>query len=61
VTVLRGDEIIYPRGDTKILDSDKVLIITNNTVLSTLLNDLYGGGNKKWKLRKTKLKALHLN
>ncbi len=54
VSVIRGNQIIYPRGDTQILYNDKVLIITNNSALSALAAELYDGGNIKWKLRKTK-------
>ncbi|WFR60057.1 NAD-binding protein [Anaerocolumna sp. AGMB13025] len=52
VSVLRGDKVIYPRGDTELFDSDKVLIITNKSVLSVLINELYGGGMRLWKSRK---------
>lgn len=54
VSVLRGEQIIYPRGNTQILFNDKVLIITNNSALSVLVSELYDGGNTKWKLRKMK-------
>lgn len=54
VSILRGDQIIYPRGNTQILFKDKVLIITNNSALSILVSELYDGGNAKWKLRKMK-------
>lgn len=54
VSVLRGGEIIYPRGNTEILNGDIVLIIANNLALSDLTADLYDGGNKKWKLRRMK-------
>jgi len=46
VSILRGDKVIYPRGDTLILSDDKVLIVTNNSVLSVLVKELYNGGNK---------------
>jgi trk system potassium uptake protein TrkA len=52
VSILRGDNVIYPRGDTEILVGDKVVIITNKTVLSIIVSDLYNGGNKKWILGK---------
>ena len=52
VSVLRGDNVIYPRGDTLILVGDKVVIITNKTILSYIVSDLYNGGNKKWMLGK---------
>jgi len=48
VSLLRGENVIYPRGDTQILFDDKVMIITNNLVLSHLVAELYDGGNKKW-------------
>jgi len=48
VSLLRGENVIYPRGDTQILFDDKVMIITNNLVLSHLVAELYNGGNKKW-------------
>lgn len=49
VSVLRGENVIYPRGDTQILYCDKVLVITNNGALSDLVSELYDGGHKKWK------------
>lgn len=49
VSVLRGEKVIYPRGDTQILHNDKVIIITNNLVLSHLVAELYDGGKRKWK------------
>ena len=52
VSILRGDKVIYPRGDTLILNDDKVLIVTNTSVLSVLVKELYGGGNKKWNSKK---------
>ena len=54
VSVLRGESVIYPRGDTQILPNDKVVIITNKSVLPVLISELYEGGNKKWTLGKTK-------
>lgn len=49
VSISRGEKVIYPKGDTQILYKDKVIIITNNLVLSNLAAELYNGGNKKWK------------
>ncbi len=46
VSVLRGETVIYPRGDTQILDNDKVLMIANKSVLSTLSKKLHNGGVK---------------
>ena len=48
VSLLRSQNVIYPRGDTQILLDDKVMIITNNLALSHLVAELYDGGNKKW-------------
>lgn len=46
VSVLRGEKVIYPKGDTQILNSDKVLIISNKPVLSILVKKLHNGGTK---------------
>jgi len=46
VSVLRGEKVIYPRGETQILNNDKVLIITNKPVLSVLSKKLHNGGVK---------------
>ncbi len=54
VSILRGDNVTYLRGDTVILAGDKVVIITNKTVLSIITSDLYHGGNKKWAFGKAK-------
>ncbi|RDU24732.1 potassium channel family protein [Anaerosacchariphilus polymeriproducens] len=54
VSVLRGEQIIYPRGATKILHNDKVLIITNKNALTFLVNAIFSKGNRKWKTRKMK-------
>lgn len=54
VSIIRGETVIYPRGDTRILDNDKVIVITNKSVLSSLINELYNGGTKKWTLGKKK-------
>lgn len=35
-TILRGEKIIYPRGETEILCGDKVLLITNHPMLAKL-------------------------
>jgi trk system potassium uptake protein TrkA len=48
VSILRGETVIYPRGDTKILVNDKVVIITNKSVLAILTSELYDGGTVKW-------------
>jgi trk system potassium uptake protein TrkA len=54
VSILRGESVIFPRGETQILPEDKVLIITNKSVLSVIITELYDGGAKKWILGKTK-------
>jgi len=54
VSIIRGETVIYPRGDTKICVNDKVVIITNKSILSILTADLYYGGSKRWKVGKTK-------
>ena len=53
VSILRGESVIYPRGDTEIIAKDKVVIITNKSVLAYLINDLYDGGNNKWIVGRT--------
>lgn len=52
VSVLRGEKVIYPRGDTLLLSDDKVLIVTNNSVLPVLIKELYDGGNRNWNSKK---------
>ncbi len=51
ISILRDEKVIYPRGDSKILENDNVLFITNHPVLTALMNDLHTGGkyatNKK--------------
>ncbi len=54
VSILHDDSVIYPRGDSLIVQNDKILIITNKTVLSTLVMQLYDGGNRKWILGRKK-------
>jgi len=54
VSVLRTENVIYPRGDTQILLNDKVVIISNKSALSLLITELFDGGTKKWKLAKIK-------
>lgn len=48
VSILRRENVIYPRGDTQILVNDKVVIISNKSILSILIAELYDGGMKKW-------------
>lgn len=47
VSIMREEKVIYPRGDTCILSGDKVLIITNKTILSVIVSELYDGGSVK--------------
>ena len=52
VSVLRNDIVIYPKGDTQILVNDKVLVVTNNTALSQIVEELYARSWKLWDKRK---------
>lgn len=54
VSIIRDETIIYPRGDTKIIENDKVLVMTDKKVLTELVSELYGEGHKKWTLEKRK-------
>jgi len=45
VSILRNNEIIYPRGYTKILLDDTVVLITNTSVSHTLRKSIYGDGS----------------
>ncbi|HEX3022891.1 MAG TPA: TrkA family potassium uptake protein [Lachnospiraceae bacterium] len=49
VSILRGEKVIYPRGDSLIIENDMVLVITNSTALSELTEELYSGGKRKWR------------
>ena len=42
VSIIRDETIIYPRGDTKIIENDKVLVMTDKKVLTELVSELYG-------------------
>ncbi|PKM72000.1 MAG: hypothetical protein CVU92_07655 [Firmicutes bacterium HGW-Firmicutes-17] len=35
-SILRDEQVIYPRGDTQFLENDKVLVITNKAALAKL-------------------------
>ncbi|MEL7660786.1 potassium channel family protein [Acetobacterium wieringae] len=35
-SILRDEQVIYPRGDTRFLENDKVLVITNKAALAKL-------------------------
>jgi len=45
VSILRNNEIIYPRGHTKILLEDTVVLITNTSVSHNLRKSIYGDGS----------------
>lgn len=46
VSILRANNVIYPKGDTEILDKDKVLIITNKSALAEIITGMHRGGKK---------------
>lgn len=54
VSILRGENVIFPRGDSEIYPEDKVVIITNKSALSVLITELFEEGNKKWTLGRTR-------
>lgn len=54
VSIMRGEKVIYPRGDTSILSGDNVFVITNKSILSVIVAELYNGGTKLWTLGKMK-------
>ncbi len=43
-SVLREEKVIYPRGNTRILELDNILVLTNNTGLIELKKQCYHGG-----------------
>lgn len=43
-SVLREEKVIFPRGNTEILENDNVLFITTHPVLIALMKDFYIGG-----------------
>jgi trk system potassium uptake protein TrkA len=44
-SIIRGDQVIYPRGDSVILEDDKILILTNKPAFYLLKKTLHIGGN----------------
>jgi trk system potassium uptake protein len=46
ISILRDEKVIYPRGDTQIMENDNVLFITNHPVLDAIMNDLHKEGTK---------------
>lgn len=51
-SILRNDKAIYPRGNTRIMEDDNILVLTNNTGLLELKKQLKNGGIKNAKLKK---------
>lgn len=45
VSVIRDDNIIYPKSNTKILENDKVLFIAQHQMLKSLVSDFNNGGS----------------
>ncbi len=43
-SILRDDKIIYPKGNTKIINHDKVLVVTNNASLTQIIEGMQNGG-----------------
>jgi trk system potassium uptake protein TrkA len=43
-SVLRNDRVIYPRGDTRLLKNDCILIITNRATMLEIQKQLHNGG-----------------
>ena len=50
--VLRGEKVIYPRGDTQILQADSVHLITNQKTFLKIKNCMQNGGTSYEKQRK---------
>jgi trk system potassium uptake protein TrkA len=46
-SILRKDKAIYPRGNTRIMENDNILVLTNNAGLLELKKQLKNGGTKK--------------
>lgn len=49
-SVLRDDKVIYPRGNTRIIESDNILMLTSNAGMLELKKQLKSGGIKIAKL-----------
>lgn len=41
VSILRDDNVIYPKGDTEIMDKDKILIVSNSFALSEITRKMH--------------------
>lgn len=44
-SIIRGENVIFPRGESDILVGDKILVLTNKAAFSTLKKYLHIGGN----------------
>jgi trk system potassium uptake protein TrkA len=44
-SIIRGEKVIFPRGESDILVGDKILVLTNKTAFGTLKQYLHIGGN----------------
>jgi trk system potassium uptake protein TrkA len=44
-SIIRGEKVIFPRGESEILVGDKILVLTNKAALDTLKKLLHIGGN----------------
>lgn len=45
-SILRNEKVIYPRGNTRIIEFDNILVLTNNLGLLELKNKHHNGGTK---------------
>jgi K+ transport systems, NAD-binding component len=50
-SILRDETAIYPRGNTRIIENDNILVLTNNTGLSELKKQNKNGGIKNAKFK----------
>jgi len=46
VSVIHDENIIYPRGDTEILENDKVLFLAQHLILKTLMDNIHKGESR---------------
>jgi len=51
-SILRNEKVIYPRGNTRILELDNILVLTNNSGLLELKKQFRNGGMKNAKIKK---------
>ena len=51
-SILRNEKAIYPRGNTQILESDNILVLTNNSGLLELKKQFHNGGIKNARNKK---------